>query len=66
MDALTAIQAGEVGVRLPSWSYWKDNWITDFRGQDDVLVLDAHEAGQKGTRKSTGASSAPGIQRRVS
>lgn len=49
MDALTAIQAGETGVGLPGWSHWKDEWIKDFAGKDVVLVLDADEAGRKGT-----------------
>ena len=50
IDALTAIQAGQVGVGLPGWSHWKDAWIRDFAGKDVVLVLDADEAGRKGTR----------------
>ena len=50
IDALTAIQAGETGVGLPGWSHWKDEWIKDFAGKDVVLVLDADEAGRKGTR----------------
>ena len=54
IDALTAIQAGQVGVGLPGWSHWKDAWIEDFRGKDVVLVLDADEAGRKGTRDIAG------------
>lgn len=54
IDALTAIQAGQVGVGLPGWSHWKDIWIGDFRGKDVVLVLDADDAGQKGTRDIAG------------
>ena len=50
IDALTAIQAGEIGVGLPGWSHWKDAWIGDFKGKDVVLVMDADAAGQKGTR----------------
>jgi hypothetical protein len=50
MDALTAIEAGQVGVGLPGWAHWKDEWIGDFRGKDIVLVLDADEAGRKGTQ----------------
>ncbi len=50
IDALTAIQAGETGVGLPGWSHWKDEWIRDFAGKDVVLVLDADEAGRKGTK----------------
>jgi site-specific DNA-methyltransferase (adenine-specific) len=50
IDALTAILAGQVGVGLPGWSHFKDAWIGDFRGKDVILVLDADEAGQKGTR----------------
>lgn len=49
IDALTAVQAGEVGVGLPGWGHFKDAWIMDFRGKDVVLVLDADEAGRKGT-----------------
>jgi DNA primase len=49
IDALTAVQAGQVGVGLPGWSHWKDAWIGDFRGKDVILVLDADEAGRKGT-----------------
>jgi len=49
IDALTAIQAGQVGVGLPGWSHWKDEWIRDFRGKDVILVMDADDAGQKGT-----------------
>ena len=33
IDELTAIQAGETGVRLPGWPHFKDAWIMDFRGQ---------------------------------
>jgi len=54
IDALTAVQAGQVGVGLPGWSHWKDAWIGDFRGKDVVLVLDADEAGRKGTRDIAG------------
>ncbi len=50
IDALTAIQAGEIGVGLPGWSHWKDAWIGDFKGKDVVLVMDADDAGRKGTR----------------
>ena len=50
IDALTAIQAGETGVGLPGWSHWKDAWIGDFKGKDVVLVMDADDAGRKGTR----------------
>ena len=50
MDALTALQAGHVGVGLPGWSHWKDAWTKDFRGKDVLLVLDADAAGEKGTR----------------
>ena len=46
IDALTAIQAGQVGVGLPGWSHFKDAWIMDFRGKDVVLVMDADEAGR--------------------
>jgi len=48
--SLTAVQAGEVGVGLPGWSHFKDAWIMGFRGKDVVLVMDADEAGRKGTR----------------
>ena len=50
IDALTAIQAGQVGVGLPGWSHWKDAWIRDFRGKTVILVMDADDAGRKGTR----------------
>ncbi len=50
IDALTAVQAGQVGIGLPGWSHWKDAWIRDFKGKDVILVLDADEAGRKGTR----------------
>ena len=38
-----------VGAGLPGWSHWKDSWTLDFKGKDVILVLDADEAGQKGT-----------------
>ena len=50
IDALTAVQAGEVGVGLPGWGHFKDAWIVGFRGKAVVLVMDADEAGQKGSR----------------
>jgi len=54
IDALTAILAGETGVGLPGWSHWKDVWIGDFKGKDIVLVMDADDAGRKGTRDIAG------------
>jgi DNA primase len=49
IDALSAIVAGYVGVGLPGWSHWKDAWTPDFAGKDVFLVMDADEAGRKGT-----------------
>jgi DNA primase len=49
VDALTAIEAGQVGVGLPGWSHWKDEWTADFRGKDVVLVMDADKGGDQGT-----------------
>lgn len=49
IDALSAIVAGYVGVGLPGWSHWKDAWTRDFAGKDVFLVMDADEAGRKGT-----------------
>jgi len=49
VDALSAIVAGYVGVGLPGWSHWKDAWTRDFTGKDVFLVMDADEAGRKGT-----------------
>jgi len=54
IDALTAVQAGQAGVGLPGWSHWKDAWIRNFKGKDAVLVMDADEAGRKGTRDIAG------------
>jgi DNA primase len=54
IDALTAIQAGQVGVGLPGWSHWKDVWIKDFRGKTVILVMDNDDAGRKGTRDIAG------------
>lgn len=54
IDALTAVQAGQVGAGLPGWSHWKDEWIRDFIDKDVILVLDADEAGRKGTRDIAG------------
>jgi DNA primase len=54
IDALTAIQAGQVGVGLPGWSHWKDIWIRDFIGKDVILVMDNDDAGRKGTRDIAG------------
>jgi DNA primase len=54
IDALTAVQAGQVGVGLPGWSHWKDEWIRDFIDKDVILVLDADDAGRKGTRDIAG------------
>ena len=51
IDALTAIVAGHVGVGLPGWSHWKDAWLADFAGKTVVLVLDADDAGRKGTKQ---------------
>lgn len=61
IDALTAIQAGEIGVGLPGWSHWKDAWIGDFKGKDVVLVMDADDAGRKGTRDIAGRFIRAGI-----
>jgi len=49
IDALSAIAAGFVAVGLPGWSHWKDAWTRDFAGKEVILVLDADDAGQKGT-----------------
>lgn len=49
IDALTAIQAGQPAVGVPGWAAFKDEWVRDFRGKDAVLVMDADEAGRKGT-----------------
>jgi len=38
----------------PGWSHWKDAWIGDFKGKDIVLVMDADDAGRKGTRDIAG------------
>jgi len=49
LDALAAIGKGFVAVGLPGWSHWKDVWTKDFMGTDVILVMDADEAGKKGT-----------------
>lgn len=49
IDALTAIQAGQTAVGVPGWAAFKDEWARDFRGKDVVLVMDADEAGRRGS-----------------
>jgi DNA primase len=49
IDALTAIQAGQAAVGVPGWAAFKDEWTRDFRGKDVILVMDADDAGRKGT-----------------
>lgn len=49
IDALTALEAGQVAVGLPGAKNFKSEWIADFDGKDVVLVLDADKAGQEGT-----------------
>ena len=50
IDALTALTAGHIGVCLPGWSHWKDTWTAEFIDKMVVLVLDADDAGRKGSK----------------
>lgn len=54
IDALSAICHGFVAVGLPGWSHWKDAWTQDFAGKETILVLDADDAGRKGSADIAG------------
>ena len=49
IDALTIIEAGQVGVGLPGAKNFKPEWIADFDGKDVILALDDDNAGREGS-----------------